>query len=257
MTDDSQWPEAELAALADGSLPAYRREQLRAQIAASPELARALADQERAVSMLRAIDRPAPASLRASVGALIEDGAPTKRPSRWRRSLFMPAATALAIVIAALVVALGGSSRAPSVPQTARLALAASTMPAPAQDAAHPGLLRLRVDGLAFPYYGSSAGWEATGARTDKLGGRQVLTVFYSVRGANRIGYSIVSGSPLKVSGGTVIKPDGVPYTVQRVGAARLVTWQRNGHTCVIAGRSASERTLLALAETEEQGPAS
>ena len=84
----------------------------------------------------------------------------------------------------------------PPIPQTARLALAASTMPAPAQDAAHPGLLRLRVDGLAFPYYGRSAGWEATGARTDTLGGRRVLTVFYTVHGADRVGYSIVSGQP-------------------------------------------------------------
>jgi hypothetical protein len=261
MTDDSQLPEAELAALADGSLPADQRQQLRARIDSSTELAAALSEQERAVTMLRALDDAAPASLRGEVDALINGGARAIRPARsgwrWRRSLFMPAATALAIVIAALVVALGGSSHAPTVPQTARLALAASTMPAPTEDAAHPGLLRLRVDGLAFPYYGRSAGWEATGARTDSLGGRKVLTVFYTVRGGDRVGYSIVSGSPLAVSGGTVIKPDGVPYTVQRVGAARFVTWQRNGHTCVIAGRSVSASTLLALAETEEQGPAS
>ncbi|MGI8714667.1 MAG: anti-sigma factor family protein [Solirubrobacteraceae bacterium] len=256
MTDESKLPEAELAALADGSLPADRREQLRAAIQASPELQAALAEQERAVTMLRALDQPAPASLRASVGAI------TGRPSisggsRWRRTLVMPAAAALAIVLAALVVALGDGSTVPTVPQTARLALAAATAPAPAQDAAHPGLLRLRVDGLAFPYYGRSAGWEATGTRTDKLGGRQIVTVSYTAPGADRVGYAIVSGRALPVSGGTSVSPDGVRYTLQNVGGARLVTWQRDGHTCVIAGRTASDPTLLALAVAEERGPAS
>ena len=237
MTDDSQLPEAELAALADGSLRADRREHLQARIDTSPELAAALAEQEQAVTMLRALDQPAPATLRASVEAMTQRdaGRSARRAPRWRRTLFMPAATALAIVVAALVVVLGGAS-APTVPQTARLSLAAATMPAPPEDLAHPGLLRLRVDGLAFPYYGRTSGWEATGARTDRLDGRRVLTVFYTVGGANRVGYSIVSGSPLTVSGGTTAEHGGVRYTTQHVGDGRLVTWQRNGHTCVIAG---------------------
>jgi anti-sigma factor RsiW len=256
MTDQSQLPEAELAALADGSLPADRRAQLRAQIEASPELASALADQERAVTMLRALDEPAPAALRARVREMTDAAKQNARPrraSRWRRSLFVPAATALAVAVAALIVLLGsGGSSAPTVPQTAHVALAAATSPAPPEDPAHNGQLRLGVDGIAFPYYGQSAGWEATGARTDTIGGRRIVTVFYMEQG-HRVGYAIVSGPPLAVGGGKVIMEGGVSYRVQHTGRALLVTWRQAGHTCVIAGQRVNSATLLALASAEER----
>lgn len=256
MTDQSQLPEAELAALADGSLPADRRAQLRAQIEASPELAAALAEQERAVTMLRALDEPAPAALRDRVREMTDGGPRTARPSRarsWRRSLFVPAATALAVAVAALVVLLGGGgSSAPTVPQTARLALAAATSPAPPEDPAHRGLLRLRVGGLAFPYYGHSAGWKATGARTDTIADRRIVTVFYTSRG-HRVGYAIVSGAPLGIGGGTVVTHGGVTYWLQHAHGAKLITWRQDGHTCVIAGHRVSPRTLLALASAEKK----
>jgi hypothetical protein len=255
MTDQSQLPEAELAALADGSLPADRRAQLRARIEASPELATALGEQERAVTMLRAFDEPAPAALRARVREITDGATRTAGPRwawRWRRSLFVPAATVLAIAVAALVVLLGSSgSSAPTVPQTARLALAAATSPAPPEDPAHSGLLRLRVGGLAFPYYGLTAGWEATGARTDTIGGRRVVTVFYTARG-HRVGYAIVSGAPLPAGGGTLVTRGDVTFWLQRVHGAQLITWRQAGHTCVIAGRRVSPRTLLSLASAEE-----
>jgi hypothetical protein len=256
MTDQPQLPEAELAALADGSLPADQRAQLRARIEASPELASALAEQERAVTMLRALDEPAPASLRARVREMTDGPAQTARPRRtrrWRRSLFVPAATALAVAVAALVVLLGSSgSSAPTVPQTARLALAAATSPAPPEDPAHNGLLRLRVDGIAFPYYGQTAGWETTGARTDTIGGRRIVTVFYTEQG-HRVGYAIVSGPPLAVGGGKLITEGGVKYRLQHTGGALLVTWRQGGHTCVIAGHRVNSATLLALASAEER----
>jgi hypothetical protein len=256
MTDQSQLPEAELAALADGSLPAERRAQLRARIEASPELAAALVEQERAVTMLRALDEPAPPALRARVRELTDGAAETagaRRVLRWRRSLFVPAATALAVVVAALVVVLGstGSSSPPTVPQTAHLALAAATSPAPAEDPAHGGLLRLRVGGIAFPYYGRTAGWDATGTRTDTLRGRVVVTVFYMAR-HHRVGYAIVSGAPLAVGGGAPVIRDGMRYWLQRDRGAELITWRQGGHTCVIAGRAVSRRTLVALATAEE-----
>jgi hypothetical protein len=224
MTDETQLPEAELAALADDSLPAERRAQLRARIDASPELTAALREQQRAVTMLRALDEPAPAALHARVREMT-DGSATSRPApRWRRSLFLPAATALAVAVAAVVVLAGGSgSSAPTVPQTAHLALAAATSPAPAEDTAHRNQLRLRVGGIAFPYYGRTSRWEATGARTDTLGGRRVVTVFYTARG-HRVGYAIVDGAPLAVSGGKRLTEGGVKYWLQRAHGAQLIT---------------------------------
>jgi anti-sigma factor RsiW len=256
MTDQSQLPEAELAALADSSLPADRRAQLRARIEASPELAAALGEQERAVRMLRALDEPAPAALRARVRELTDGAAQTRGPrrvARWRRSLFVPAATALAVAVAALVVLLGSNgSSAPTVPQTARLALAAATSPAPREDPADNDRLLLRVGGLAFPYYGLTAGWNATGARTDSIGGRQVVTVFYTAHG-HRVGYAIVSGAPLPAGGGTLVTRGDVTYWLQRIRGAQVITWRQAGHTCVIAGRTVKPRTLLSLASEEEK----
>jgi hypothetical protein len=253
MTDETQLPEAELAALADGSLPAERRARLRAWIDTSPELAAALTEQERAVTMLRALDEPAPAALHARVREMTDGAATPLRAPRWRRSLFVPAATALAVTVAALVVLLGGSggASAPTVPQTAHLALAAATSPAPAEDAAHRDLLRLRVGGIAFPYYGRTAGWEATGARTDTLGGRRVVTVFYTAHG-HRVGYAIVGGAPLAAGGGKLVTEGGVSYWLQRTRGAELITWRQAGHTCVIAGRKVGTGTLLELAAAEE-----
>src|SRR5215216_4121479 len=69
--DDGSREIAELAALADGSLAPERREALEARIAASPELAQRLAEQERAVALARnaAADVEAPGALRARIEA--------------------------------------------------------------------------------------------------------------------------------------------------------------------------------------------
>lgn len=67
----SEWPEEELAALADGSLPDDRRELLEARVAESLDLASLLTEQRRAVAIIRgaALEVDAPARLRARVEA--------------------------------------------------------------------------------------------------------------------------------------------------------------------------------------------
>src|SRR4051794_40950019 len=70
--DEADRPEpAELAALADGSLASPRRATLEAQVAADPELAGLLAEQQRALGLAQAAlaDSEAPAALRARVAA--------------------------------------------------------------------------------------------------------------------------------------------------------------------------------------------
>jgi len=90
---------AELAALADGSLDPERRAALREQVAASPELAERLAEQERAVSMARsaAAEVEAPPGLRARIEA-------QRRPRRMRapRSFVLAGAAAAAVVVIAI-----------------------------------------------------------------------------------------------------------------------------------------------------------
>jgi hypothetical protein len=88
--------EAELATLADGSVGPERRAALEAQIATSPALADRLAEQERAVALLRGVreEVDAPAGLRARLEA-----------QRSTRTVRAPRRLALAGVAAAAVVA--------------------------------------------------------------------------------------------------------------------------------------------------------
>ena len=123
-------------------------------------------------------------------------------------------------------------------------------MPAPAESAAKRDQLRLKVDGIPFPYWGK-VGWRTLGRRTDTVAGRRVETVFYAGHKGARVGYAIVSGSPLPVSGGTTVVRHGTRYTLLNQGKARFVTWRRVGHTCVIAGRGIGDSTLLALADSD------
>jgi hypothetical protein len=98
--------EEELAALADGSLAPERRAELEAQIDASPILADRLAEQERAVALLRGAEAEveAPAGLRARLEA--------QRPARTVRTprrLALGAVAAAAVAAAAVAVVVVGS----------------------------------------------------------------------------------------------------------------------------------------------------
>jgi anti-sigma factor RsiW len=255
MNDTDPAVDAEITSLADGSLTGAERDELAARVEASPALRTQLREQERAVALMRATDQiVAPASLRAATNELTAS-APAARSlriaaPRWRPRLFVPLATGLAVAIAAVVIAVQGTP-APTVGQTAHLALAAATAPPPAEETVDPDLLTAHVGSVRFPSYEETAGWRATGARRDSLNGRTVITVFYDAPSGRRAGYSIVSGNMLADPDGPSLTTHGIRYTFARVGSARLITWRRGGHTCVIAGRSLSDRTLLALATAD------
>jgi hypothetical protein len=253
MTDDSQFPEAELARLADGSLPEARQAELQAELQRSPALTRALAEQEQAVSMVRAIDVPAPDSLRNWLADQSAPEQPEKRRRGWAFPRFaFPAAigVAAAAIIAILVIAIGGGSSNPTLGQAAQAGLAASTMPAPTEAGATT--LDVSTAGIPFPYWEHTIGWRAKGARADSFGGRHAFTVYYeNMHGGQRVGYTIVTGPPIDVHGGLTVTSHGIPYTFKRVGSARLITWVRNGHTCVIAGQGVTYSTLARLATAD------
>jgi hypothetical protein len=100
--------EEELAALADGSLAPEHRAEVEARIEASPILADRLAEQERAVGLLRGAgdEVEAPAGLRARLDA--QRSARTVRTPR-RLAVTGAAAAAVAAAAVAAVVVIGGS----------------------------------------------------------------------------------------------------------------------------------------------------
>lgn len=99
---------AELAALADGSLAPERRPALEARIAASPELAERLAEQERAVALARNATGgvEAPAALRARIEAQRRE----PRPRAQRRPLLFGATAAAGLAAAVVAILVLGSS---------------------------------------------------------------------------------------------------------------------------------------------------
>jgi anti-sigma-K factor RskA len=103
---------AELAALADGSLPPERRAVLEARVAADSELADRLAEQQRAVALVRsaAAEVEAPASLRERIEA---PQRARRRPATRRLAVVGAAAAAVVAAVAVGLGVFGSSSSGP------------------------------------------------------------------------------------------------------------------------------------------------
>jgi hypothetical protein len=220
------------------------------------------------VEYVRAIDVPAPDSLRLEVESMIAGRSALARRRRvigsrgGARSLGLmrlAAAGALAAV-AAVAVAIasssgGGASSALSLRDASALTLRPATASAPSENMSNRAQLRASVDGVSFPYWGDRFGWRSTGARTDRLGGRAVTTVFYADRSGRRIGYAIVAGTPApQSSGGVVALREKTRYRLLTENGTAVVTWLRKGHLCVVSGRDVSSATLLRLASWSDGG---
>ena len=250
---------AELAALADGTLRGRRRAELEEEVGRSPELQALLAEQERAVALLRGIDTRAPASLRAKVGGA---GARVGRAREAKRGRFhlghaAGVAVALAVAVVALVLLLDASSgvSAPSLAQAATLGQRAPAAPAPAPRATQPKLLTAAVEGVPFPNWRAKFGWQPVGERVDTIGGRRTTTVYYAKAG-KRLAYTIVAGDPLKVpSGGAPAVREGTPLLAFAGLSGRpAVIWVREGHTCLLTAVGVPRATMLKLAGWKGQG---
>lgn len=237
----------DLAALADGTLEPDARAALLRRIEESQELTDSLLDQHEALIAIRATeDEVASPCLRAMVHAMAADArgaapAPRRRFFARPRSLaFVASAAALA---AAAAVLFSAGTSGPSVAEAAQVALAPPRSPAPAVKADEK-TLDAAVDGVAYPYWADATGWRAVGSRTDAVEGRAIRTVVYQDAGGRRIGYAIAAGSPLSGADGD---HDGA-FTVAHENGATIVTWLRDGHTCILAARGVDARALLKLA---------
>ena len=206
-----------------------------------PDRERIVADEERIGALLRAVEAPAPAALHARIAAR---NAPR---SAWRLpipALGMAIAGAAAGAAVALIIVLGsGGTTAPTVLRVSQVALAAPT-------ASAPHTLIAKGTSIRFPDW-SARGLPSVGVRNEQLGGRAVTAEFYRSASAGTLGYAIVSGAPLSDGGGSPVFWHGESYDLISSGGMPLVAWVQDGHTCVIASRSAPAATLLELAEAE------
>jgi hypothetical protein len=227
-----------------------------------PEL---IAAERRVARELRTHGPQAPERLITAVEAKVREayGTAPAHPRRtwlgagagWRPAVAIGglAAVCAAIVIAA-VGGFGGSG--PSIPKAAALAFAPSTGPAP--NARSATLLDASYGGVTYPNYAKFS-VPPTGTRSDRIGGRPALTVFYRLPDGTRLSYTVFSGQavPLPSSARTVVY-EGVPLKEFSTSSGlSVVTLVRYGRTCVLAARTKPDVVLgLAAAPVLEQAAA-
>jgi len=221
------------------------------QMREEPESGREAVDGRRIAELLSAVEAPAPATLHAFTAQLVADRQPRARSARVRRRIIIIDSMALAAAAAAVVLALifAAGTAPPTAIRTARIALASASGPT-------PHALVAAGTNITFPDW-SARGWPTSGTRSDRLGGRTVTTEYYRAYPASgAIGYSIVSGAPVSwgQSGRMVARAHG-DYMLLDSGGAHIVAWVQNGHTCVIASRTAPDATLLELAVAQDGDP--
>jgi hypothetical protein len=174
---------------------------------------------------------------------------PVRPPRR-----FAPAAAAVAasVILAAVVAVVTLSGGGPSAVETlASMSERPATEPTPAGDGA---LLDREFAGVAYPDWSREFGWMADGGRSDTVDGRRTQTVFYAHHG-HRIAYTVVDGPPLEPpDGASTTTVDGVTVHRFRDGPRDVVTFERGGRTCVLAGEVISPDTLVKLASWQGRG---
>ena len=234
--------QAAITRLADGSATEAERARLEAAVARSPELAAELAEQRRVVAMLASLDVGAPASLHQRLVA------PEPPTARRRARPTSRIAIVTVVLIALLVFAIARPGGHANVRSVVAIALATGDGVPPGVSSHDHALLGVAIDRVAFPNW-STRGWRTSGSRIDTLGGQHVETVYYTAEGYERVGYAIVGGAALRITGARrAATRGGVSYWTIPDGRASVVTWRRDGHTCVLASRHAPVSALIALA---------
>jgi hypothetical protein len=239
----------DLVALADGSLSAGRRARTERAVAASPELAAQVSDQRRALRAIRTLgSEPVPGPLRARLELASAPRFPAARRLHRLVAGAVGGAVAAVALAAAAVLALGGTTS--GTPSVAAAATLGTRVAVSSTGATVPGVT---AAGIAFPDWSHKFGLNAAGARRDTVDGRLATTVFY-VGSGGRIAYTIVSGSPIRAGTATSAAVwNGVQLHSFSTSARAVVTWVRDGHTCIVSGRRSLLGTLMGLASWNEE----
>lgn len=190
----------------------------------------------------------APERLRQKVAEMQER--PPKR--RWGPALALGLLALAATAILASALLLGGRGDEEGEPTAVAQAAAASLRPplrpAPLLRSGRPGLLDVEADGLRFPDWAPRFGFRAAGVRVDSVAGRRVISVLY-VRGQTRLGYAIAARPALPLpTRATVRVREGTKYRALTSAGRNVLTWTREGRTCVLAARGLGAGALLGLA---------
>jgi len=226
----------QLVALADGSLPPERRDEVAQRVAASPQATEALELQRRALAATRAFAPPTPPGLHGALRA----------PQRTRAVRLRPALAAACVLLALALVAGLALSR-----QSDPLAVAVDVSGREAREPAPPArgaTLRRTFEGVTFPDWEREFGWRATGARRDTVDERASDTVYYQ-HTHHRIGYTVLAGRSVGLpSKGRRVVRDGVQIQLYHAGARTVAVFERGGRTCVLAGVVHRDSTLVKLA---------
>ena len=192
-----------------------------------------------------------PPALRARLATQSQRAA---RPAPQRRARLALAGCVAAVSVAVVVMLAQAGPGSPTLSDAARPASLAATAPAPSVDPHRPTLLRASFAGVSYPEWAREFGWRATGRRHDTLDGRSAETVFYQ-HTHHRIGYTVVSGEPLdEPDKAERYVVDGLEIRAYSDGPRDVVTFRRNGRTCVLAGKVHQRSTLLKLAAWKADG---
>jgi hypothetical protein len=209
----------------------------------------ALAREGEALISAAVADVRAPQSLREEIERDRERASARARAPFWRRHRWGLAAvgTAAAVLAAfAIVLETGGDTTEPSLSGVYSTAGLDPTNAAPARLGGAPPVLNVKVGSLVFPDWKQKFGWKAVGRRNDTLSGRPVTTVFYRNPEGARLGYAVVSGDTLDGDPpGRLVTRRGKTYHVAGIGGRTIVTWNQQGHTCVIVAPSVVPRANL------------
>jgi hypothetical protein len=219
-----------------------------------PEVRRQVESERRVAVALRTDGPTPPDRLVRAVETKVREryGAPAQASQRsrprvsWRPTVAVVGLAAICAAVVIGIVGVGGGGTGPSIPAAAALAFAPSTGPAPAARSAK--LLDASYGGVTYPNYAKFS-VPPTGTRSDSIGGRPALTVFYRLPSGQSLSYTVFSGKAIPLPrDARAVRFDGVPLHVFRTSSGlSVVTLVRYGRTCVLAARTNPD-VVLSLA---------